>query len=152
MTRLQDSADAWQGRIENRSIPSLIAWVVGGLIAVVLLVSVIGFGLGWFNAGKDIVSPTNVKAQFAFAYDSIQGLQAQAGNVCDAQAAYEAETDPFQKTQRQSQLLVYKQSYRRLQQEYNARMDDLFRAKLVAPSDVPKQAPTLTAAMTKAGC
>ena len=76
-------------------------------------------------------------------------MDAQARNVCTAQVAASNESDPFIRSQRQSQVLAYQQSYNRLAAEYNAQADNVFEGSVVNPPDVPRNAPTLDQEMAK---
>lgn len=125
------------------------ALLLGGVSALLIggLIIVLAFALGWFNAAKDVVSPQNVKTQFALAYQDYASLEATAGNVCDAEnnlADAKKSGDQNTINQRTDQLTVYKQNYRRIAAQYKARYQDAFQAKHVGPDDLPKVAPSLT--------
>ena len=112
-------------------------------IAVALVLGLVGFAAGWFRAGTQIISPENVKAQWQFAYDFNESLTAIGQQWCTAKAAEDAETNSDAKLQRTSQRISIEQNYARVKAQYDARLADAFRAKLVKPDDVPKRAPTL---------
>lgn len=97
----------------------------------------------WVLFLANIFSPQNVSAQWQFAYDNQKALVATAGNVCQARKDEAAQTDPALKAQLTSQRIAYEQNYRRIEAEFDAALSNAFKAKLVKPSDVPSQAPTL---------
>lgn len=113
---------------------------VTALVGIVVAVAFLG---SWCNAAISVVSPQNVRTQFKDAYTSYESLRAAGVNICNAKKAYEAETDNFYKTQRQTQLLAYEAAYQRIESTYDAQMDDVFRGRVVGPPDLPKQAPTV---------
>jgi hypothetical protein len=110
------------------------------------------FVFGWFNTAVEVVSPTNVKAQWQFAYDYHENLKAIANNWCTMKKAEDAEANPDYKTQRVSQRLAVETQYRTVQAQYDGRLDDAFRARIVAPPDVPRRAPTLEQTVAETGC
>ena len=110
-------------------------------IFVTIVVAVIA--LSWFFTAADKVSPENVQKQWAFAYEYDESLQAVARQVCSAEKAATAATDPSEATQRRSQVMAYEQNYQRLQGDYNTKLRNAFEAKYIRPSDVPDRAPEL---------
>jgi preprotein translocase subunit SecF len=128
--------DAWW------SLPRIVAAVfVIGIVIIVL-----SLALGWFNAAKDVVSPQNVKQQYALAYQDYESLQATAGNVCDAETNLQdakKSGDLNTINQRTDEVTAYRQNYRRIAAQYKARYDDAFQAKHVGPKDLPKDPPSL---------
>lgn len=138
----------------SESGPSTGEAVAGCGCAILLVIAVIAgaFALGWLNGLLHIGSFENVSAQWQFAYDYDEKLQAIARQDCTAKAAEAAETDPNLKSQRTSQRIAIENNYDRVASEYNARLRDAFRAKLVRPPDVPDHAPTLGDALRKIGC
>lgn len=118
--------------------------LLGVFLAVGAILVVVGLGFGWFKAGTDIISPDNVKKQWQFAYDYNASLEGIANQWCTATKAEKAETTPDYRVQRTNQRIAIEQQYDRVRAEYNGRLQDAFRAKLVKPSDVPDQAPMLT--------
>lgn len=116
-----------------------------GIIAVVLFVFLLTvaitpltLGFQWAGAVAQVVSPGNVRAQYALAYDDYNALQKLKDTICIQVAAVKSETDPNAKTQRESQLLAYEAQYNRVAGEYEARYQDAFRAKHVGPGDLPR--------------
>jgi hypothetical protein len=117
--------------------------VVGGILVLSAFFSLIGFACGWYNTGKEIISPANVKAQYALAYDDYEAMGAMAKQACRVDKALATATTDAEKSQRTTQLLAIENNYDRVAGEYNARIDDLFRAKIVRPRDLPADAPSL---------
>ena len=121
-------------------------------VAVSVVFSLLGLALGWFNAGVEVVSPTNVKAQFAHAYTNYEALEATAVNVDTARSAL---CDTTQGTnawdQRYTQFTAQVNNYQRIQADYEAAYDNAFQAKHVGPRDLPQDAPTLSAMMESQG-
>ena len=104
---------------------------------------VLNFAFGWMTNPLAVHGVENVKAQYQRLYDDDNAMKALATQHCVAMTATAQETDPQTKTQRMSQQLAITNNYARIQGEYNALMADAFRAKRVAPSDLPNPAPTL---------
>ncbi len=130
-------------RLADRPVRTAIRWGLGILAVVAVLtlaVGAVGFVGGWFNAGKDIVSPTNVKAQYAAVIEDWEAMQAAAANACQARTAARADGDP---TLVESPALAYEAQYRRIAVDYNRRRANLFEAKIVGPKGYPSRAPTL---------
>lgn len=133
--------------------PARFGWkVLGAGVAVTVVLLLVGLGFGWFKPGVDIVSPDNVKSQWQFAYDTEAQLDAIALQWCTAQKAETASVTTDERLQRSSQRIAVEQNYARVAASYNGRLADAFRAKWVKPSDVPDQAPLLTAAVDRIGC
>jgi hypothetical protein len=130
----------------------ILKWLGFGLILLAIF-GIVAFGLGWIGAGAQVVSPDNVRQQYAKAYDDYNALKALAGNVCDMQKA-EAKASPgsTEQTQRTSQRLAYEQQYRNVKAQYDARYADIFRAQKVGPPDLPKEAPTVEQMLVNVGC
>lgn len=118
--------------------------ITGLVIALVLFFGVIGFAFSWFSTAAKVVSPANVTAQWRFAYDYDTSLEQIATQWCTLKKAEDAETNPDYKVQRVSQRLATETLYASVSATYNGRLADAFRAKLVAPPDVPRTAPVLT--------
>ncbi len=123
------------------------------IIPVILLLGATAWALGWIGAGARIISPENVRVQWQFAYDYQASLEATANNVCrarqDEKAAPEGTTE---RSQRTSQRIAQEQNYERIRAQYDARLADAFRAKLVRPPDVPDHAPTLEEMLKQIHC
>jgi hypothetical protein len=136
----------------NLTVGGILLRFVFGAVALVLIFGLIALGLGWFKAGSDIISPKNVKNQYEFAYSYNETLKGIAQNVCNAEQAVKDETDPAAKTERRSQLLAQQSLYQTREREYDAALENAFKAKYVKPGDVPNRAPTLAEEKTAVGC
>ncbi len=142
--------DGWQKAEQEYQSAKPHVWhwfwrVLALVIALSAIFGVIGFIGGWFSTAVRVVSPQNVTAQWAFAYQYDRDLKAIALQVCAADAALKTTTqgtDAYD--QRVTQREAYQQNYYRVQAQYDARLANAFEAKLVRPRDVPAQAPTLT--------
>lgn len=137
------------------TLGGLFLRVLGGLIVVALVCGGISWAAGWIKTGADVVGPENVKAQWQFAYDYNESLRASASNWCtlrkqEVQAANSGDRDTM--NQRGSQRIATEQLYEKNKSEYDARLQDAFRAKWVKPGDVPTSAPTLEEKLTEIGC
>lgn len=118
-------------------------WMAIFLVVIGILVLMFGFTrfvLGWFGAGAEIVSPTNVKQQYALVIGDWEALQQEAANACAARSAPERENSP---TFLEDPSFAYAAKYRETAADYNRRMNNLFEAKIVAPGGYPRRAPTL---------
>lgn len=138
--RLRDYDEDYVGGL---TIGGILARIVGTLVVLTVVFGIMGLVLGWFNAGAKVVSPDNVRQQWQFAYDYDASLKAIATQDCTAKKVADAETNPDIKAQRISQQVAIENNYARVKAEYDGRLRDAFRAKLVKPADVPNQAPTL---------
>ena len=118
--------------------------IVFSVVGVLLLILIGLWALGWMTVPFQVTSPENVQKQWAFAYQYEESLRASASQYCSARSAVESATSDNEKSQRRSQMLAVEQNYARIQAEYDAKLRNAFEAKLVKPSDVPTQAPTLT--------
>jgi uncharacterized protein YacL len=143
-TPLEQSTQRWGNWFQRRSVTGLVFASIGLIIALVIFFTILGWALNWFGAGVAIVSPTNVKAQFALAYDDYEALQKLNDTLCISKQAIAQAVDANTKTQRQTQLLAYEAQYNRVAAEYQARYDDAFRAALVGPKDLPKTIPPVS--------
>lgn len=115
-------------------------------LACIVGVFFLGYSLDWFGAGAKIVSAQHVEEQFAVAYQGYANLKKTAQQVCIAEKAVSearATGDTAVFTQRQSQLIAIASNYSRIAGDYDAEMQNVFKGKLVAPSELPKTAPPL---------
>jgi hypothetical protein len=108
--------------------------VVSGLIGLIVVVSLLGLVLGWFKAGTDIVGPGNVKEQYQVIIDDWNALYVAAENACTVGAPEKEQGDPVFV---EDPAMAYAATYRRIAAQYNSHMQDIFRAKLVAPEGYP---------------
>lgn len=134
--------------------PARLGWkILGVVVAVALVLGCVGFAFRWLNAGAEVVSPQNVKAQWQFAYDYDEALAGAARQWCTIrQAEVQAPEGSDAQVQRASQRIAVEQLYARNKAEYDARLRDAFRAKWVKPSDVPVRAPALEEKLQEVGC
>jgi len=126
--------------------------LLGVAIVVALSVGGVAFACNWVNAGAQVISPQNVKAQWQFAYDYDEALRGVAQNWCAIRMAESEATDPDVRAQRTSQRLAVEMLYATRKAEYDAQLRDAFRARLVKPADVPDRAPTLRETLDAVGC
>lgn len=137
----------------RRQTPARLGWkLLGVFLAVGVVLTLTGVAFGWFRTAVGVVSPDNVKAQWQFAYDYSESLNAIAGQWCTARQAEDTESNADAKVQRTSQRIAIEQNYDRVKATFDARLADTFRAKLVKPADVPDRAPTLQQTVTALGC
>lgn len=128
------------------SFSKIIALVVVTIVALMFF----GWALGWFAAPLQATSADNVRKQFAFAYQYEESLNAAALQYCTSRDARDrTERGSEAHTQRETQVIAIEQNYSRIAAEYNAKLSNAFEAKLVAPPDVPKRAPTLAENVAK---
>jgi hypothetical protein len=148
MRQIKDYDESW---LERQTPFGLFLKAVGFLVAAGLMVSLIGLPLGWYSAGRQVVSATNVRAQWQFAYDADAAMREIANNWCTYREA-ELSAPAEDRSQRTSQRIALESLYRLRAGEYNGRLADKFRAGLVAPGDVPNPAPDLRVRLVQVGC
>lgn len=139
-----------QGEASQYNFPwGLVFRALGIVVVLVVVIGVVGFALGWFRAARDVVGPENVRAQWQFAYDTIENLDAIAVSVCNAEKALQQSiaggADSHIIEQRRSHLLAFENNYARVANGYDGQVRDKFRGGLVKPPDVPERAPSLEA-------
>lgn len=118
-------------------------WLLGLFVAVVMIGGIVGWVASWGAVPLQVTSAENVQKQWAFAYQYDESLQAAARQVCSTEKAVAESSSDAERTQRRSQALAFEQNYARIEAEFNAKLRNAFEAKYVAPSDVPRRAPTL---------
>lgn len=123
--------------------------VLGILFGVLLVLAVFGFAFGWLTWPINLGSRQNVEEQYRTGYELYESLQGTAQAVCTAEKAYNAETDPNLKSQRQSQVLAYETNYARLSADYDAWSRNIFEGGIVRPEDLPARAPSLSEMKTQ---
>lgn len=139
----KSNEEIWMDRGErygNSFTNHPILWILAVIVTVVILSTVGNFACGWFNAGKDIISPANVKAQYHAVIEDYQSLQAEAANVCQAKDAQQNSNSP---TFLEDPAFAYAAKYRQTAVDYNERQNNFFEAKEVGPKGYPSTAPTL---------
>lgn len=149
---MTDNEQVWEGRFQKvsdkftahpiwQSIKYLLLLVLIGT-----LFTIGGFVFHWFGTAAHVISPENVKQQYALAFQDYNSLKATAVNVCGVVSAEKLLTPGSDAwNQRESQRLAYEQNYARIKAQYEARMSDIFQAKKVKPAELPFTAPTLQA-------
>lgn len=111
-------------------------WVAGVVLTLTVAGGLIGLAQGWFQAGKDIVSPENVKRQHSQVIGAYESLIAAADNVCSVQEDV-VEADGRSATFVESPTLAYEATFRDIVADYNSTVDNLFKAGIVAPPGYP---------------
>ena len=107
------------------------------LLLVSLIFAIIGFANKWFDRGVEIVSPQNVEKQHEQIIGKYESAIASARNICQIQGKVSEGTN-------RSATLVegvdtaYIATFNNIVQDYNSSMDNLFKAKIVAPNGYPK--------------
>ena len=121
--------------------------IIGIVVVLVLVIGIIagpvGLLLDWYGAGQRIVSPENVERQFRLAYDSYEGMEALAQQACNFEDLVAQASSDNERIQRQNQLVAVQNRYEQVRAQYEARYEDAFRAALVGPRDLPRDAPSL---------
>lgn len=140
---------AFLDKDDNIRTGRVVFALIGAILAVGVLGSLIGLASGWWNAGVQVVSASNVKEQYAQAINEWESLKTSAFNACSAQSA---ETDENSPTFVEGPELAYAATYRRSVVEYNSRMKNIFEAKLVGPSGYPREVPRLDVGPTTDWC
>lgn len=135
-------------RDDNVRWSAIFLWIIVIFVVVSALGVVLGYislPFAWASQPVQILSPENVRKQWAFAYQYDESLQSAARQVCLTEQALAGASSEEEKTQRRSQLLAYQQNYTRIQADYNSKLRNAFEAKWVKPDDVPQKAPELVA-------
>lgn len=114
--------------------------VIAVFAALAIVGGIVSFGLGWFNAGAEIVSPNNVRDQYQHVIEDYEALEASAANACGAKRTASGPDDPVLV---ENPTLAYEAKYRSIAVDYNRRQLNIFEAKLVGPKGYPRYAPTL---------
>lgn len=145
--RLEDRSGDWAdreaGRFADRPARTTAKWLTifgVGIVGLVVFFGVIGFAAGWFNTGKDIVSPNNVKKQYANVIEDYKAMEVAAANACQAVDTAQGRNDP---SLIETAGFAYAAQYRHITVDYNRRQNNIFESKLVGPKGYPRNAPTL---------
>jgi hypothetical protein len=123
-----------------RTVMKIFVLIGAIFLALSLFLAVTGLLGGWIGAGKDIVSPTNVKEQHRAVIEEYEALRAAAVNACNAANAADIDA-----TLVEDPAFAYKAQYERISISYNRRQKNLFEADLVGPRGYPDEAPPLRA-------
>lgn len=155
--------EVWEERAERRyekaadDLTYRPGWTIGKWIAAffafILIISLIGgcvhYAGSWVHETKRVVSVPNVRAQTTAVLNDWTSMQAAAQNACDAKTAAHEDGDP---TLVEDPALAYKAVYRRIEADYNRRMQNFFEAaeakRLPLPDGIhgyPRTAPSLKA-------
>lgn len=111
--------------------------VIGVFFLVVVVGTIVGFANNWGRAAIDVVSPENVKAQHEKVIGNYNAMIASASNVCSVQKSAAKTADPKAPTLVESPTLAYEATFRNIVSDYNASVENLFKAKIVAPPGYP---------------
>lgn len=153
--------DIWEGRADRaysdltyKPKRTLAKWAVGiGLVLIfIALIAGIGkFACGWGNEAARIAGPQNTREQFTALYDLYENMQATAGNVCDVKNSEASVNSPVII---EDPEFAYAAQYRRIEAEYNRRMENEFEAEwlLIHPDGLPHRAPSLDDMLVIIGC
>lgn len=112
-------------------------WFILAVLAIGLVFGVIRFVGGWGNTAAEVVSPDNVKAQHEKIIGHYQAMIAAADNACTVQASGESEGNSKSPTLIEDPTLAYEATFRNIVADYNASMDNIFKAGIVAPPGYP---------------
>ena len=152
----EERADRAYTSATDHPVRTGLKWL-GGLIAAVLVLSLIFGAVSWIGSwgdeAKRVTSPANVREQNTQIIEDWEAMTAAAENACDAKTAAKKEGDP---TLVEDPTLAYKATYRRIRVDYNRRMANLYEAQAVRnlplPSNLrsyPKIAPALNEMMSE---
>lgn len=134
--RWEERANRWADRFTNHPV----LWSALAIIGVVLFIGVVGWAGGWINAAKEVVSPANVKEQYARVIEDYKAMEVAASNACGAEDSKGSRQGP---TFLEDPAFAYKAQYRHITVDYNRRQNNIFEAGVVGPSGYPRNAPTL---------
>lgn len=120
------------------STGKIVAAVVGVIVAIGVVTTVVGFGLGWFGKAASVVGPQNVSQQYNCVITEWESLQTAANNACSAQHSTAGNNSPVMV---EDPAFAYAATFRKIVVAYNARQKDIFQAKLVGPAGYPSEVP-----------
>jgi hypothetical protein len=110
---------------------------LGIIVVLAIVFGVTGLALGWFRTATEVVSPANVKAQHEQVIGKYESMIAAAGNACTVQGS-DGKSSEKSPTLVESPVLAYEATFRRIVADYNASVDNLFKAGIVAPPGYPE--------------
>lgn len=153
----QDNDDKWNGRADreyerftNHPVRTSFKWFLG-FIAVCIVIGVVIGGVMWISswgaeAGR-VTGVQNTREQVTKILQADADMIASAENACEAKTAAKTSDDP---TLIEDPTLAYRATYRRIEADYNARMNNIFEAYITAKNplpgtinQLPRKAPTL---------
>lgn len=132
-----DRGEKWGGRFTRHPV----LWTIAIVVALFLAANSLGFFGSWFNAGREIVSPANVKTQYHAVITDWNAMEVAAENACNASNSGNGEQGP---TLLEDPAFAYKAQYRHVTVDYNTRQNNIFEAEQVGPSGYPRVAPNLS--------
>ncbi len=140
----QDADDYMEGGWRNgwigRQTPlGLIVKSFFALLALSVILGIFGYANKWFDEGKRIVSPANVRKTWSEAYTLDRLLQAQARIVCRT-----AQSSGLADTVSGPPLLAAQSVYDRTQGKYSELVSNKLEGGLVLPPDLHSINKTLT--------
>lgn len=118
----------------------ITAAVIGGFLAIVVAVTLLGFGLGWFNTGVNVVSSGNVKKQHTKIIGQYNDMIAAADNACSAQKAAAGTKTSKDALVLESPIAAREAIFRSLVSNYSAAVDNPFEGQIVSPDGYPTSA------------
>lgn len=139
----QESDRLWKERGEraqNVFARHPFATVIGGIVALVVVIGVLSWALSWGGQPARITGVQNVRNSWAFFYQYDEKLTAQARIVCQTVRAQKRGDQLADGT-----LLAYEQTYEKIAADYNAEARNKLEKGLVRPPGVPASAPSLQA-------
>jgi hypothetical protein len=147
--RWEERGDRVYDSVTNRPGRTALK-VVAALVALSLLGGIIGWFGGWWSGVKETTGFDNTRTQAFQLRDDYRSMQATAGNACEAekQAGESNPNDP--QIVGGDPAFQYNATYRRIEADYDRRMDNAFEAGWVRHypflRDLPRTAPTLSEA------
>lgn len=157
----QDNDKKWEGRADreydrltNHPIRTGFKWLIG-IIAVCVTIALIVGAVTWITswgaeAGR-VTGVQNTREQVTKILQADADMTAAAENACEAKTAAKTAGDP---TLIEDPTLAYRATYRRIEADYNARMNNIFEAYITAKNplpgtinQLPRKAPTLNERM-----
>jgi hypothetical protein len=133
----EERGSKWGGRFTRHPV----AWSLSGIVAIILTVGALNFAFGWIGAATDVVSPANVKEQYAAVIEDWNAMEVAAENACGAANAEDSKQGP---TFLEDPAFAYKAQYRHISVDYNRRQNNFFEAQKVGPGGYPAVAPSLS--------
>lgn len=124
---------------DSPSMGKIVAVAFIAVMAVAIVLSLIGLAAGWFDKAKEVVGPQNVEKQQTEIIAAFNSVQMGANNACLAGKVSKEMGDPVLVEKPE---IAYGGIVRSQVADYNRRQDNIFEARLVAPSGYPRTLPT----------